>query len=82
MIPIMRTLRRPHANESNDYFKRYINLVETEDVVAALKNQVTDVEHFLREWPSDKWNHTYAKGKWTGVSIVPFAWLQLLCSKI
>ena len=59
------TPRKPQANESGEYFKRYINLVETENIVAALKNQLTDIEQFFREWPRNKWDHAYAEGKWT-----------------
>lgn len=61
----MMTPRKPQTNESNEYFRRYINLVETENIVAALKNQLTDIEQFFREWPSHKWDHAYAEGKWT-----------------
>ena len=61
----MMTPRKLQANESSEYFKRYINLVETENIVVALKNQLTDIEQFFREWPSDKWDYAYAKGKWT-----------------
>lgn len=61
----MITPRKPKANESSDYFKRYINLVETENIVATLKNQLTDIEAFFRVWPSDKWDYAYADGKWT-----------------
>ena len=59
------TPRKLQANESSEYFERYINLVETEDIVAALKKQLTDIEHFFKEWPRNKWDHTYAEGKWT-----------------
>ncbi len=61
----MITPRKPQANESNEYFKRYINLVETENIVAVLRKQLTDIEQFFREWPRNKWDHTYAEGKWT-----------------
>ena len=59
------TPRKLQANESTEYFKRYINLVETENIVVALKNQLTDIEQFFRKWPRNKWDHAYAKGKWT-----------------
>lgn len=62
---MMMTPRKLRANESSDYFKRYSNLVETENIVAALKNQLTDIEQFFRELPSNKWNYAYAEGKWT-----------------
>ena len=61
----MMTPRKLQANESGDYYKRYINLVETENIVGALKNQLTDIEQFFREWPRNKWDHAYAEGKWT-----------------
>jgi hypothetical protein len=61
----MMTPRKLQANESSDYFKRYINLVETENIVAALKNQLKDIEQFFKESPRTKWDHAYAEGKWT-----------------
>lgn len=61
----MMTARKPQANESGEYFRRYINLVETDNIVAALTNQLTDIEQFFREWPENKWDHAYAEGKWT-----------------
>lgn len=62
---MMMTPRKLQANESSEYFKRYINLVETENIVDALKNQLTDIERFFGEWPRNKQDYTYAKGKWT-----------------
>ena len=59
------TARKLEAHESSEYFKRYINLVETENIVDALKNQLTDIEAFFSTWPNNKWDHTYAEGKWT-----------------
>lgn len=61
----MITLRKPAANESNDYFRRYIDLVKSKDIVASLKNQLSDIEQFFEEWPKHKWDHSYAEGKWT-----------------
>ncbi len=50
----MMTPRKLQANESGEYYKRYINLVETENIVAALKNQLIDIEQFFRKWPRNK----------------------------
>lgn len=61
----MMTPRKLQANESSEYFKRYINLVETKNIIAALKNQLTDIEQFFREWPTHKWDYAYTEGKWT-----------------
>ena len=57
--------RKLQDSESSEYFKRYINLVVTENIVATLKNQLTDIEQFFKEWPRNKWDHAYAEGKWT-----------------
>ncbi|MDT0557154.1 DinB family protein [Ichthyenterobacterium sp. W332] len=59
------TPRKLNANESSDYFKRYINLVETQNIVAALKYQLTDIKQFFKAWPKNKWDYAYAEGKWT-----------------
>lgn len=61
----MMTPRKPQAQESSEYFKQYINLVQTENIIAALKNQLTDIEQFFRVWPVNKWDYAYAEGKWT-----------------
>ena len=61
----MITPRKLQANESSEYFKRYINLVENENIIQALKNQLTDLEDYFSTWPNDKWNYAYAEGKWT-----------------
>ena len=61
----MITPRKPQNEESGEYFKRYINLVKTENIVVVLKNQLTEIEQLFREWPVNKWDHSYAKEKWT-----------------
>ncbi len=61
----MMTPRKPQANESSEYFKKYINLVETINIIAALKKQLIDIEQFFKECAKNKWNHAYTKGKWT-----------------
>jgi len=61
----MLSARKPKAKESSEYFKKYIDLVETDNIVLALKNQLTEIEQFFKECPSNKWDHSYAEGKWT-----------------
>ncbi|MEZ4884112.1 MAG: DinB family protein [Chitinophagales bacterium] len=58
-------LQRPALHESNDYFKRYINKVATNDIIAALSEGQKAMEHFCQYIPADKWDYRYAEGKWT-----------------
>ena len=59
------TLQRPALNESNDYFRLYINKVAGNDIIAALSRGQKMMEDFCKYIPSDKWDYRYAEGKWT-----------------
>lgn len=58
-------LRRPEANEISEYFLTYINKVEGNDVLAALRNGQKETEQFLSSLSDEQWNHAYAPNKWT-----------------
>ncbi len=59
------TLKRPEAHESNDYFKRYINQVESDDALKVLHDLKSDTLTFLKNLTAEKWNYRYAEGKWS-----------------
>ncbi|MGB0931002.1 MAG: DinB family protein [Chitinophagales bacterium] len=64
------TLQRPDIHESNDYFKRYINKVVGNDIVASLSKGQKMMESFCRLIPSEKWDYRYAEDKWTIKEVV------------
>jgi len=58
-------LQRPQAQESNSYFKTYIDLVEGDDVLTTLREKKNSTSRFLDNIPNEKWDWAYAPGKWT-----------------
>jgi len=58
-------LQRPSQEEYNAYFKRYVDLVDTDKLLPWLDNQRAEVVEFLKSIPEDKWSYSYAPGKWT-----------------
>ncbi len=58
-------MNRPEQNEYNEYYNRYITLVEGEDIIAALENQTAEIEKLLGKINEEKSAYAYADGKWT-----------------
>ena len=58
-------MARPTATETAPVYYRYIDLVPDEDVVAALENQLSEMDSFLKPISEDKSLYSYAPGKWT-----------------
>jgi hypothetical protein len=51
--------------EVPEYFWKYINLVEEDDLMIALKNQRNSMMNLLLSIPANKELYAYAEGKWT-----------------
>jgi hypothetical protein len=60
---------RPQSNEYDPYYSRYIDLVETDDVVGALERQLPDTAALITA-NADKADVRYAPGKWSVKEIV------------
>lgn len=58
-------MNRPEKQEYNAYYEKYVSLVEETDIVAALENQLTDLQTMLGAISEEKSSHAYAMGKWT-----------------
>jgi hypothetical protein len=56
---------RPDLTRVPDYFHKYINQVEEDDLVKALKKQTRSFLKFLDEIPKNKREYRYAEDKWT-----------------
>jgi len=53
-----------------DYFKRYIALIDHEDVLEALKSGRKKVQQVLKEFPEARQEYRYEDGKWTPKEIL------------
>lgn len=58
------TIKRPEAQESLDYFKRYIEQVTTDDALQLLEDAKSETVAFLKNLSEEQWNYRYAEGKW------------------
>jgi hypothetical protein len=56
---------RPARDEAAEYYLKYIELVEANDVCGALEQQRTTTLNFLRGIPSERALHRYAPDKWS-----------------
>jgi len=57
--------RRPAPDECAPYYHTYTNKVEGDDIISILEHGKEESTKFLESIPWDKWEHTYAEGKWT-----------------
>jgi uncharacterized damage-inducible protein DinB len=53
-----------------EYYYKYINLVNENDLDQAFQKHQTDLIATLPEVPADKWDYSYAEGKWTIKEVV------------
>ena len=60
----MNTAIRPEKHESNNYFRRYIDLVPEMPVLKLLENQLQKLPDALSSLTPEEWDFRYDKGKW------------------
>ena len=57
--------RRPARGETDSYYYRYIDRIDSDDVLAVLEEQHAGSAGFFGAIPLEKTLHSYAPGKWT-----------------
>src|SRR5687768_17987261 len=58
-------MNRPEKTEYNEYYETYVSLVQETDILAALQNQLIELQNLSAEISEEKSLHAYAPGKWT-----------------
>ena len=58
-------MSRPQSNEFAIYYSRYIDLINSDDIVSTLKSQLEDTNKFLATISDDQSLMSYAPEKWT-----------------
>lgn len=58
-------MTRPQLNEAASYYFKYIDLIPSDDIVAAMKSQLDETVEFLEGISEEKSMGTYETGKWT-----------------
>lgn len=62
--------RQPASDEYAPYYKKYVELIHTDDIVAYLERQKVETLDFLRNIKWEKWEQAYAPDKWTLAEVV------------
>ncbi len=58
-------MSRPQSNETGEYYFRYINLIQSDDILVTLKTQLSETETFLAGISDQQSLHRYEQGKRT-----------------
>ena len=58
-------MTRPQKSEAADYYFAYIDLIRSNEIVPAIKSQMTETLEFLQGISEEQSLQTYAPGKWT-----------------
>lgn len=61
---------RPEKGMYDPYYDRYIDKIDTDDVLALLKSQGLEIMHFLRNLTEEQGNYRYAEGKWSVKEVI------------
>jgi hypothetical protein len=64
------TLSKPEAGEYAEYYKQYISLVPSDDLIKELEDQRNLFKEFIRSLPDSKMDFSYAEGKWTVAQVI------------
>lgn len=59
------TSRRPQRSEANDYYFKYIDRIQDDDICAALARQGQETLALLRTISEEQSKFRYAEGKWS-----------------
>ena len=56
---------RPQRNEAAEYYFRYIDRINSDDILGVLDTQLGEILRFLRGISEERSLHRYATGKWS-----------------
>jgi uncharacterized damage-inducible protein DinB len=63
-------MQRPEKTEYNEYYDRYVSLVDETEIVSAFENQLSEMQKLFQEISEEKSAFAYAEGKWTIKEVV------------
>jgi DinB superfamily len=58
-------MHRPEKTEYNEYYERYVSLVNETEIVQVLENQQAELSEIFERITEEKSLYAYAEGKWT-----------------
>ncbi len=69
-MPATLAIARPGRDEFFEYYGKYIDLVQGDDALPALREQIKDTARLLKPLDEPKALHRYAPGKWSVKEVV------------
>ena len=61
----LQTMTRPKSDEFASYYSTYVDLVKSDEIVPAMREQMEQTLQFLARISEEQSLHSYAPGKWT-----------------
>ncbi len=58
-------MKKPEKTEYNEYYDRYVSLVDETEIIAAFENQLKEMNELFSSISEEKSEFAYAEGKWT-----------------
>ncbi|MEG8946247.1 DinB family protein [Rosettibacter firmus] len=56
---------KPGENEYAQYYKSYVDLISSENIIEVLEKQLNETEEFFKSIDEEKSNYRYAENKWS-----------------
>jgi hypothetical protein len=63
-------MNKPEKTEYNEYYDRYVSLIDETNIVSAFENQLSEMQKLFQEISEEKSGFAYAEGKWTIKEVV------------
>jgi hypothetical protein len=64
------TIRRPEASEYNEYYEKYVSLIDDADLLGTLESQIRETRDLFAGFPEERGTHAYDVGKWTVKEVI------------
>jgi hypothetical protein len=61
---------KPSPKDYHPYYKMYIDLIDSEDIVSVLENQIYEFNDFATGLTANDFNRRYSEGKWSVKEII------------
>ena len=63
-------MKRPEESEHPVYYKHYIDLIKSDDILKVLDEQIITMHNLISKISEDKEEYVYAPGKWTPKEVI------------
>ena len=59
------TVRKPEPSEYNEYYDKYISLIDDADLLGTLEEQIRETRDLFAGFPEERGVYAYSEGKWS-----------------